>query len=130
MQASASGSANGAAMAQRMRDQLFSRADRDGDGSLSVGEFRLLGKDGPAKAAANRAMDAAFRALDADGDGRLAQAELARGRREHAPAGMQGTDGLSTLLAAQENAAAGGGLQAVVARMLQAYGGGAAPAPV
>jgi Ca2+-binding EF-hand superfamily protein len=123
MQASASGSATGAAMAQRMRDQLFSRADRDGDGSLSAGEFRRLGKDRPAEASGNRAMDAAFRSLDADGGGQLTNAELARGRRGHAPSGATGMNSLSTLLAAQENAAAGGGLQAVVARMLQAYGG-------
>jgi hypothetical protein len=127
---------------------MFSRADRDGNGSLSPEEFRMLGKKPPAggpagssgasatdSASDTRAMDAAFKALDTDNDGQLTATELAKGRHHrHGQGGTPapiGTDSLAALLGAQESAAASqgmGGLQAVMARLLQAYGGGTRPA--
>jgi len=137
MQVSASGSATGAAMIQQLRDRMLSRADSDGNGSLSLDEFRMLGKKlpagGPAGIAGAVVADAAFKALDSDSDGHLTTAELAKGRRHHlhtrgSTQGAVGTDSLATLLGAQESAGASqgsGGIQAVMARLLQAYGGGA-----
>jgi hypothetical protein len=128
MQVSSPGSAANAAMIQQMRQQIFSRADKDGDGGISLTEFQALGK--PAASAGTGAMDAAFKSLDADGDGKLSAAEMAKVRPHHhggsRPA--MGAGGLSALLGAQEGgqAAAGGGIEGVMARMLQAYGSKAA----
>ncbi len=126
MQVSSPGSAGNAALIQQMRQQMFSRADKDRDGSISLAEFQALGK--PAASAATGAMDAAFKALDSDGDGKLSAAEMAKARPHHRHGGNQpvmGADGMSALLGAQESgqAAAGGGIEGVMARMLQAYGG-------
>ena len=135
MQISGQGSAgaSSAAMIQQMRDRMFARADKDGDGGLSLDEFKAIGRQkragaaGEASGPASTAAAAAFKALDADGDGKLTTAELGKGRHQDGTARIA-TDGLSALLGAQE--AAGGqaqagstGIQAVMSRMLQAYGG-------
>ena len=136
MQVSASGSVTGAAMIQQLRDRMLSRADSDGNGSLSLDEFRMLGKKlpagGPAGIAGAAVADAAFKALDSDSDGQLTSTELEKGRHHHHGQGgaqaAAGTDSLATLLGVQESAGASqgsGGIQAVMARLLQAYGGGA-----
>jgi hypothetical protein len=127
MQVSSAGSAGNAALIQQMRQQIFSRADKDRDGSISLAEFQAQAK--PAASARAGAVDAAFKALDADGDGKLSAAEMAKARPSHLggtrPA--MGTDGLAALLGVQEGGqAAAGGIQGVMARMLQAYGGRAA----
>ncbi|MBL6078748.1 EF-hand domain-containing protein [Belnapia sp. T18] len=129
MQVSSPGSAGNAALIQQMRQQMFSRADKDRDGSVSLAEFQALGK--PAASAATAAMDAAFKTLDSDGDGKLNAAEMAKARPHLLHGGSRpalGAEGMSALLGAQEvgQAAAGGGIEGVMARMLQAYGGKAA----
>ena len=133
-----SGSAGGAAMLQQMRDRMFARADRNGDGGLSLDEFKAMAKRppreagsagppaGPAGAAAGPAARtdraaAAFSALDTNGDGKLSGAELEQGRRtRHA-----GREGLSALLGLQEGGQAASGLEALMGRALRAYGGAA-----
>ncbi|SDD91103.1 EF-hand domain-containing protein [Belnapia rosea] len=125
MQVSASGSAGNAAMIQQMRERMFSRADKDGDGSLTLDEFQPLAR--PAASAGTGAMDATFKALDADGDGRLSSAEMAQARPHRHGGGRMGTgaDGMATLLGVQESSQgqSPGGIEAVMARMLRAYGG-------
>jgi hypothetical protein len=127
MQVSSAGSAGNAALIQQMRQQVFSRADKDRDGSISLAEFQAQAK--PAASAGTGATDAAFASLDTDGDGKLSAAEMAKARPHH-PWGSRpamGTDGLSALLGAQERGpVAAGGLEGVMARMLQAYGSRAA----
>jgi hypothetical protein len=128
-----SGSAGGAAMLQQMRDRIFARADKDGDGGLSLDEFKAMAKRPPREAgsaapaagvAAGQAgrtdrAAAAFSALDTNGDGKLSGAELEQGRRSrHA-----GREGLSALLGLQEGAQAASGLEALMGRALRAYGG-------
>jgi hypothetical protein len=112
-----------------MIQRIFSRADKDGDGGISLTEFQALGK--PAASAGTGAMDAAFKSLDTNGDGKLSAAEMAKVRPHHHHGGSRpamGAGGLSALLGAQEGgqAAAGGGIEGVMARMLQAYGSKAA----
>jgi hypothetical protein len=121
MQVSSPGSAGNAAMIQQMRQQMFSRADKDRDGSISLDEFQALAR--PAASAAPGAADAAFRALDSDGDGRLNATEVAKLRLHHRHGGDP-----SALLGLQEagQAGGGGGIEGVMARILQAYGGKAA----
>ncbi len=114
-----------AALIQQMRQQVFSRADKDRDGSISLAEFQAMAR--PAASAAMEARDAAFKALDADGDGQLSAAEIAKAKPHHYRDDSRKASGLSALLGVQEaGQAAAGGLEAVVARMLQAYGGKAA----
>lgn len=131
-----SGSANGAAMLQQMRDRIFARADRDGDGGLSLDEFKAMAKRPPPREAGSAAPAAgtaagqagrtdraatAFSALDTNGDGKLSGAELEQGRRtRHA-----GREGLSALLGLQEGGQAASGLEALMGRALRAYGGAA-----
>ena len=126
MQVSSAGSGGNTALIQQMRQQMFSRADKDRDGSLSLDEFQAYA--GPAACAGTGAMDAVFKALDTDGDGKLGAAEVVKSRPHQCHGGSQpamGVDGLSALLGAQEGGqtAAGGGIEGVMARMLQAYGG-------
>jgi hypothetical protein len=129
-----SGSANGAAMLQQMRDRMFARADKDGDGGLSLDEFKAMAKRPPPREAGSAApaagaavaqagrtdrAAAAFSALDTNGDGKLSGAELEQGRRSrHA-----GREGLSALLGLQEGGQAASGLEALMGRALRAYGG-------
>ena len=140
-----SGSAGGAAMIQQMRDRMFARADKDGDGGLSLDEFKAMAKRPPREAgsagpAAENAAGpatsagrtdraaAAFSALDTNGDGKLSGAELEQGRRTR-HAGEAGREGLSALLGMQEGAAqAASGIEALMGRALRAYGGAAASA--
>lgn len=152
------GGGSSAAMIQQMRERMFTRADKDQDGGLSFDEFKSIRRpseggaspadstaaqaSGTALATATLASDAvatAFKSLDADGDGKLTSAELEKGRRQAGGSqAMMSGDALQALLAAQEGAGGqqaqggpqsqAGGLQAVVARMLQAYGGMAAAA--
>ncbi|RYI82248.1 MAG: hypothetical protein EON47_23470 [Acetobacteraceae bacterium] len=134
-----SGSAGGAAMLQQMRDRMFARADKDGDGGLSLDEFKAMAKRPPreagsaapaAGAAAASASSAggtdraaaAFSALDTNGDGKLSGAELEQGRRSR-HAGAASREGLSALLGLQEGAQAVSGLEALMGRALRAYGG-------
>ncbi|MBL6455559.1 EF-hand domain-containing protein [Belnapia sp. T6] len=133
MQVSTSGSAGNAALVQQMRERLFSRADKDGDGSLSLDEFKALARPAHAGATAEsagaRAADAAFKALDSDADGRLSQAEMAKARPHRLGSRVPvAPEGMATLLGAQEGSQVAGGIEAVMARMLQAYGGRTAAA--
>lgn len=123
MQVSSAGSGGNAALIQQMRQQIISRADKDRDGSISLAEFQAMAR--PAASAATEARDAAFKALDADGDGQLSAAEMAKARPHLHRDGSRSAMGMSALLGAQEagQAAIGGGVEAMVARMLQAYGG-------
>jgi hypothetical protein len=74
---------------QDLQSQLFSTADTNGDGSLSLDEFLTMMKN--AKASAANALSAdnsgtaptsatdAFKSFDTNGDGQLSQAELTSG---------------------------------------------------
>ena len=135
-----SGSAGGAAMIQQMRDRMFARADKDGDGGLSLDEFKAMAKRPPPREAGSAApaagaaaasassaggtdrAAAAFSALDTNGDGKLSGAELEQGRRSR-HAGAASREGLSALLGLQEGGQSASGLEALMGRALRAYGG-------
>jgi len=64
---------------QQQRAQLFAKADTDGDGALTLDEFKA-GRANRAGASADVAdasrIEALFESADSDGDGKLTQAEL------------------------------------------------------
>ena len=114
-----SGSA-GAVQASQVRERLFSRADSDRSGGLSLGEFTAMAqrRAGPAAAnsaggatgaaQANHAVQDAFRLLDRDNDGNLSPAELSVGRPPRNPPATGGgfqSDTFTALLAGQESEA-------------------------
>ncbi|MFC0388097.1 EF-hand domain-containing protein [Muricoccus vinaceus] len=83
MQVSSATGAQAQDMARQMRERNFSRADRDGDGGLSLNEFAALGPTtgaptaDPAEVKAVATLSAAvFDRVDANGDGTVTEAEL------------------------------------------------------
>ena len=84
MQVSSAPGAQAADMARQLRERNFSRADRDGNGGLSLAEFAAIGPAKPGnpvadssqvKAAASLSA-AVFARVDANGDGLVTQAEM------------------------------------------------------
>ena len=76
---------NASAMAE-MRQRMFSKADADGSGGISLDEFKELGKaqkkggpEGAGKAGGAPDPTEMFSKFDADGNGELTQAELDSG---------------------------------------------------
>jgi len=59
-------------------DKAFQQRDKDGDGFLSLEEFKAVMKDEAVKAKA----DKWFTARDKDGDGKLSPEEFAAGREQ------------------------------------------------
>lgn len=57
-------------------DKMFKKLDKDGNGSISLEEFKAQAKGKEAKAAK---LEKRFKKLDADGDGALSKEELAKG---------------------------------------------------
>ena len=127
MSISSIGGSKAASMMQQMRERMFTQADSDQSGGLSLGEFKAAAKQGgpppggpppggpppggaagSAQGAANAAgtvassaLDSVFNALDADGDGTVSQAELSAGDSQRGQGAISG-DAMSTLLSAQE----------------------------
>jgi Ca2+-binding EF-hand superfamily protein len=62
-------------------DRLFAKADGDGDGKLSIGEFQSIGQKTPGQAATTAGADATnpadlFKKIDSDGDGSVTKDEM------------------------------------------------------
>lgn len=60
---------------RQMRQQMFSKADADGNGDLSVDEFKEMGKNGPVQGGKPDVAEL-FKKADTDGDGKLTTSEL------------------------------------------------------
>ncbi|GGJ32737.1 hypothetical protein GCM10011320_45460 [Neoroseomonas lacus] len=122
MSISSIGRSNAASMMQQMRERMFTQADSDQSGGLSLDEFKAAAKQGgpppggppPGGAAgsaqgsanaagtvASSALDSVFNALDTDGDGTVSQAELSA-RESQGGHGAVSSDGMPALLSAQE----------------------------
>ncbi|MBS0155573.1 MAG: EF-hand domain-containing protein [Nitrospira sp.] len=98
MQISSVLSAGSLQQMQQMRQLQFSKADADGNGSLSISEFQAMAKDKPSgfqPPAGAPDPSEVFKKLDADGNGELTQTELANAPHPHFNAGGdQGLEGL------------------------------------
>ncbi|MFC0408314.1 EF-hand domain-containing protein [Roseomonas elaeocarpi] len=115
MQVSSSSSAQALEQMKQMREKMFSRADQDSSGDLSLDEFESMAPGtsdtSPASSAGsttatNRAAEV-FASLDTDDDGSVTSAELEAGRSGGRPPGPppQGgfsSDSMSALLSGQE----------------------------
>ena len=111
MQVSSAPGAQAADMARQLRERNFSRADRDGNGGLSLAEFAAIGPGKPGnpvadpsqvKAAASLSA-AVFARVDANGDGLVTQAEMeALQPGGPAPAIAISSATMSALLSGQE----------------------------
>lgn len=80
----------GAGPSQAMRDRMFRKADTDGDGALSLDEFKVLSSNKPKgpnplssattdSTTESESVEDIFASLDTDGDGTLSQTELDSG---------------------------------------------------
>jgi Ca2+-binding EF-hand superfamily protein len=152
MSISSIGGSNAASMMQQMRERLFTQADSNQSGGLSLDEFKAAAKPGgpppggpppggaagsaqgtanAAGTAASSALDSMFNALDTDGDGSVSQAELAAGESQRSQ-GAISSDGMSALLAAQEDSRAdtsgqdrsdiGQAIDQMIRKLVEAYG--------
>ena len=127
MSISSIGGSNAASMMQQMRERMFTQADSDRSGGLTLNEFKAAAQQGgpppggpppggpppggaagsaqgPANAAgteAASALESVFNALDTDGDGTISQAERSAGDSQRGQ-GAISSDGMSALLSAQE----------------------------
>ena len=84
-------SAVSSASIQQMQKQMFSKADADGNGGLSLEEFKAVGKNMPAGIqlpAGAPDPSKIFAKLDANENGELSQAELANAPHPNFDAGM------------------------------------------
>jgi calmodulin len=69
---------------QAMRDRMFKKVDSNGDGSVSLDEFKALasnkrGGPDPLSSTDGESVEDLFSSFDADGDGSLSQSELDTG---------------------------------------------------
>ena len=75
---------------KQMREQMFSKADSNGDGGLDIDEFKAMGKNLPAgksdQANNDKAADV-FAKIDADGDGKITQSEMEAAKPKGPPPG-------------------------------------------
>ena len=109
MQVSSATGAQAPDMARQMRERSFSRADRDGDGGLSLVEFAAVGPTAagagaadPAKVKETASLSAAvFNRVDANGDGIVTPAELEAGTPDLPPPPISPAT-MSALLSGQE----------------------------
>lgn len=110
MQVSSASGAQALEMANRMRQRMFSRADQDSSGGLSLDEFRAMrpGNSGTqaadsagGTAAADRSAEI-FSRLDTDGDGTVSAEELEAGRPARPAGGAFSAGSMAALLSGQE----------------------------
>jgi len=76
---------------QAMHQRMFQQADADGDGALTLDEFKSIGKNAPAGAAKSAdapSADDMFTKLDKDGDGKLTAAEMEPPKPQFSSASM------------------------------------------
>ena len=83
---------------QKARAEMFSKADTDASGGLSLSEFTAMGADNPNATQDSKAIQSMFTKLDTDGDGSLTQAELDAGAPPQQDIGMLSDKVLSALL--------------------------------
>lgn len=110
MQVSSANSAQALEMANRMRQRMFSRADQDSNGGLSLDEFRTMrpgnsGTRAADSAGATTATDRSaeiFSRLDTDGDGSVSAEELEAGRPARPAGGAFSAGSMAALLSGQE----------------------------
>ena len=111
MQVSSAAGAQAPDMARQMRERSFSRADRDGNGGLSLVEFAAVGPaatgtgavDSAAVKASASLSAAVFDRVDANGDGVVTAAELEAGMPGGStPAPAISSASMSALLSGQE----------------------------
>ena len=116
MQVSAASGAQAQDVAKQLRDRMFARADKDGNGGLNLDEFSAMrpGKSGTQAAGSAQATAATDRAaklfakLDTDADGNLTAAEMEAGKPARgAGAGAFASGAMSALLSGQEGASGG-----------------------
>lgn len=132
---SITGGANALAAMQQMRERMFSRADADDSGGLSLAELQALGPPppagparpaaGPAGGSASGPVQSVFDSLDTDQDGTVSQAEIDAARPPAPEAG--GLDALqhatmSALLHAQEASRRENDGSGDLRQLLTAYG--------
>lgn len=78
-------------MMQAMHQRMFQQADTDGDGALTLDEFKSIGKNAPAGAAKPAdapSADDMFTRLDKVGDGKLTAAEMEPPKPQFSPSSM------------------------------------------
>lgn len=110
MQVSSASSAQALEMASRMRERMFSRADQDSSGGLSLDEFRAMrpgnsGTQAADSAGGTTATDRSaeiFSRLDTDGDGTVSAEELEAGRPARPAGGAFSAGSMAALLSGQE----------------------------
>jgi Ca2+-binding EF-hand superfamily protein len=97
MQVSSFGAASNMQAFQQARGQLFSKADSDGSGALSLDEFSAIGQNLPGGKNDSSKIQSMFSKLDTDGSGDLSQAEMEAGKPPMPP------DMVQSLLSLQES---------------------------
>ena len=136
MQVSSATGVQATDMVRQLRERSFSRADRDGNGGLSLAEFAAMspGKPGarvsdPAKVKEAASFSAAaFARVDANGDGLITQAEMEAvqpGAPVTSPALSSAT--MSALLSGQEASGSRDGDHAVAPKDGNSTAGPAEP---
>lgn len=96
MQVSSFGAAQNVQGFQQLRQQMFSKADSDGSGALSLDEFMAVGQNLPSGKNDSSAIKSKFSELDTDGSGDVSQAEMEAGKPPMPP------DMTNALLSLQE----------------------------
>lgn len=104
---------------QKMRQQKFAKADSDGDGGLSLDEFKAMGKNMPGGknvSATDDKVSEMFKKIDGDQDGKVTQSELEAAHRKDDGKHMGPPPGM--LLQAQEDGAGHGDLDQTLNNIL------------
>lgn len=97
MQISSFGAMSNMQSFQQLREQMFSKADSDSSGALSLEEFSAIGQNLPGGNNDSSKVQSRFSELDTDGSGDLSDAELEAGKPSMPP------DMAQSLLSLQES---------------------------
>ena len=105
MVSSIGSSSASSALAQMMQNRLqemFKKTDADGDGQLTLSEFKAGAPQGGAAPQGAPALDDVFASADTDGDGSLSQSEFEAGMPKGPPPGGMISGGNNLLLSSDE----------------------------